>query len=169
MACHRMHAHRLESRSQYATAGALSAVAVRYRREAMRRWGEHGGHASGKRLASCRQAWCRRAVKARASVQRMGSEAPRVGSGRGWSLMSAAVSQRQRQSRCCTVVARGLTLKAGVAGWSHPSSPSETGCRKDRRAAVWSLKKPSKELSLRLRPSGGGYCHCKEATAPSKR
>ena len=34
--------------------------------------GEHGGHASGKRLASCRQAWCRRAAVERASVQRVG-------------------------------------------------------------------------------------------------
>ena len=40
--------------------------------------GEHGGHASGKRLASCRQAWCRRAAVERASVQQVGSEAPRV-------------------------------------------------------------------------------------------
>ena len=40
--------------------------------------GEHGGHASGKRLASCRQAWCRRAAVERASVQRVGSDGPRV-------------------------------------------------------------------------------------------
>ena len=47
------------------------------------RRGEQGGHASGKRLASCRQALQTGRRVARASVQRMGSEAPRVGSGRG--------------------------------------------------------------------------------------
>ena len=46
--------------------------AVRYAWRRCGDGGEHGGHASGKRLASCRQAWCRRAVKARASVQRWG-------------------------------------------------------------------------------------------------
>ena len=47
--------------------------AVRYRREAMRRCGgEHGGHASGKRLASCRQAWCGQAAMAQAGVQGWG-------------------------------------------------------------------------------------------------
>jgi len=42
--------------------------------------GEQSGHASRKRLASCRQAWCGQAAMARAGVQRMGSEACRVGS-----------------------------------------------------------------------------------------
>ena len=48
--------------------GALSRIA---RRRCGDR-GEHGGHPSGKRLASCRQAWCRRAAVERASVQRVG-------------------------------------------------------------------------------------------------
>ena len=38
--------------------------------------GEQSGHASRKRLASCRQAWCGLAAMTRAGGQRMGSEAP---------------------------------------------------------------------------------------------
>ena len=73
----------------HAPAGALSAVAVRYRREAMRRWGEHGGHASGKRLASCRQAWCGQAAMAQAGMQRVGLMHLVWVQVEGWSLTAA--------------------------------------------------------------------------------
>ena len=76
----------------HATAGALSAEGGALSRIARRRGGdggEHGGHASGKRLASCRQAWCGQAAMAQAGMQRVGLMHLVWVQVEGWSLTAA--------------------------------------------------------------------------------
>eukprot|EP00964_Phaeocystis_antarctica_P028471 scaffold16052_cov51-Phaeocystis_antarctica.AAC.2 len=122
--------HEGEAVRGHATAGALSAEGGALSRIAGRRCGdggEHGGHASGKRLASCRQAWCRRAAVERASVQRVGSDALRVVSNdRACSSTSRSSSERLGNHTSGGLSSRtALAVTAEAASCARERIPSE--------------------------------------------
>ena len=83
--------------------GRYQRKAVRYRREAMRRWRRawraRVGQAAGLVQAGVVQTG-RQGPGERAAV---GSEAPRVGSGRCWSLMPASAYEANFERRSCSL------------------------------------------------------------------